>query len=635
MLAAIYDAVTGAADPRPFPERSWHLDEFLYAVYCAVAGLDDPGCPAPTCRIEEFWKGIYDAATGDDDASVPDPVWRIEEFLAGIFDVASGWGASVLTETGNAPLTLANAIARAIKSLTQTGLCTQADTPTPSAPVDIKCNNGALRMVDDELPSGYKRLTGIHLESARCVITGFYLTGADTLRFRAKGASSNWIGCFNSSDANDNFSFYATSSSTGKYARYNGQTGGSSIANATTWYDIEMTPNGVTGSRNPSTFTPSTFTCSVPLCIGATSPTGTASSDVSFEGNIEVAGRLVLIPCERESDNALGWHDGTTFYAISDGTATILGYDMSHLALGVVGTPEVLSVGGKNLNGGTIEHIGFTSTGSSSTSDTFAGTGTIIPCVAGEKYTVSFGGFTTSGISGVFVNTWKTDGTFNLRQAISSTGETTFTIPDGVNKVNFTLYKTGGATIDSTSWMQVERGASATPYEPYVEPQTASVVNLLSVGTYADTQDIISGAVTRRIGIKVFDGTEDWTYSGSRFRLSAPDRVISKTGLWCTHFEYSVETSVNMPNDSVAMANSSDTLFFRRDNITSLEGWESYLAAQYAAGTPVIVIYPLAEATTESVEGQHLSTVAGTNTVSVTAEVSPVALTCEYYGASS
>lgn len=48
MLAAIYDAVTGAADPRPFPERSWHLDEFLYAVYCAAAGLDDPGCPAPT-----------------------------------------------------------------------------------------------------------------------------------------------------------------------------------------------------------------------------------------------------------------------------------------------------------------------------------------------------------------------------------------------------------------------------------------------------------------------------------------------------------------------------------------------------------------------------------------------------------
>lgn len=144
MLAAIYDAVTGAADPRPFPERSWHLDEVLYAVYCAVAGLDDPGCPEPTCRLEQFWVGILGQVNGET-VTVPEPVWRIEEFLKGVFDAASDWGATMLTETGNAPITLTNAIAAAIHALTQYGLCTQASTPTPSAPVDIMCNNGALK----------------------------------------------------------------------------------------------------------------------------------------------------------------------------------------------------------------------------------------------------------------------------------------------------------------------------------------------------------------------------------------------------------------------------------------------------------------------------------------------------------
>ena len=50
------------------------------------------------------------------------------------------------TVTGTAPLSLPNAVSRAIKSLTQYGLCTQSTTPTPSSPVDIVCNNGALKM---------------------------------------------------------------------------------------------------------------------------------------------------------------------------------------------------------------------------------------------------------------------------------------------------------------------------------------------------------------------------------------------------------------------------------------------------------------------------------------------------------
>ena len=55
-------------------------------------------------------------------------------------------GAAGVVETvsGTLPLTIANAISHAIVSLTRYGLCTQSGTPTPSSPVDIMCNNGAL-----------------------------------------------------------------------------------------------------------------------------------------------------------------------------------------------------------------------------------------------------------------------------------------------------------------------------------------------------------------------------------------------------------------------------------------------------------------------------------------------------------
>ena len=64
--------------------------------------------------------------------------------------------------------------------------------------------------------------------------------------------------------------------------------------------------------------------------------------------------------------------------------------------------------------------------------------------------------------------------------------------------------------------------------------------------------------------------------------------------------------------------------------IDTAEAWKAWLAAQYAAGTPVIVIYPLAEETTESVTPQALSTSEGDNTITATANVSPIQLEATY-----
>ena len=291
----------------------------------------------------------------------------------------------------------------------------------------------------------------------------------------------------------------------------------------------------------------------------------------------------------------------------------------------------------KNLNVGELDNKGYTSTGGTSTSTTFCGTLWKIKVSEGEKYTVSYGNF-SDGISGVFVNTWKTDGTWNLRQAISISSAYTYTIPAGIGEVNFTLYKTGGITIDSNSWIQVEKGETATDYVPagyglHTEGTTETVTDsnqltataemLLSVGDYKDTQEVLTGAVTRNVGIKVFDGTENFSTSNATFTYAVSDRVTAKTPLLCSHFEYSTKTSSQV-EDLKIISFSSTNIGFRYDACADTTAFKAWLAEQYNAGSPVIVVYPTSSSTTETVTPQILQKEPVTVTGSLTGLVANV-----------
>ena len=418
-------------------------------------------------------------------------------------------GGTATTVTGVSPLALALAVNGALTSLTQTGLCTQASTPTPAAPVDIKCNNGRLVAVDDELPAAYKRVLGFSMnDNCYWKLTDFKLKGSDTLRFSFSATTScNVIGAYSGSATGNNYSLYVSTAS-GNYLRYKGDAYNSTI-DADTRYDVVITPTGTTGMKTNSSWSALEFTTTTDFCVGTTS-TNTTSAKMkgSFYGDIIVDGRLHLVPCERVSDNMLGYYDleGETFYAPTSGTPTSLGYDGSHYSLAVVGTNEVITLG----------------------------------------------------------------------------------------------------------------------------EQTASAVDLLGVGDYADTQEIVSGAVTRKVGIKVFDGTENISTSNACFTIPINDRVTSKTALLCSHFPYSTKTS-SQTDDETVISFSSTNIGFRYDACANKAAFAAWLKEQYDAGTPVIVIYPLAEQTTESVAAQPLHTHKGAeNVITVTAEVSDISLTAVY-----
>ena len=103
--------------------------------------------------------------------------------------------------------------------------------------------------------------------------------------------------------------------------------------------------------------------------------------------------------------------------------------------------------------------------------------------------------------------------------------------------------------------------------------QTASVPMLLSVGDVKDEAEIISGLVTRRVAACLYDGTQP-----------IGDVYMSTTG---------------------------------------------------GKDLGAIIVYPLDEPVTELVTAQPLNTSEGTNTVNVTAEVSPIELESEYMAVAS
>lgn len=230
-------------------------------------------------------------------------------------------------------------------SFSVAGYTRQSGSPTYTNSYPIRCNNGNLTWVDDVLPIAYKRVLGLTLNSARFE-SNLYATGASTLRFSASGNSGNWIGSYSTSDANNNYSFYASTNTGGKYLRYDGESYNSSIVNDTR-YNIVITPTGVTGNRTPSTWTQKAFVCTHPLSIGATTPGANPAPNVTFYGSIYLDDKE-FIPCERVSDGVLGYYvDGEFLQDDANGNVVSLGYDYSHYNKIIsVGTPQTINIDG-------------------------------------------------------------------------------------------------------------------------------------------------------------------------------------------------------------------------------------------------------------------------------------------------
>lgn len=296
-----------------------------------------------------------------------------------------------------------------------------------------------------------------------------------------------------------------------------------------------------------------------------------------------------------------------------------------------VGTPETLTVSGY---GGNLFDGEFNSGWGIQGSD-----GTIVaaenrmsfyvPVTAGGKYAVTRSGV---GTAGYFYYGTYADEPYRSSQPCVSYADM------GVRTLSYMVTIPDGANYLAVFFGQ---GTSPDVTVKEVTTQTATVQNLFGVGDYTDEQEIIAGAQKHNVGILVLDGTEGYGASPAanvfQTTISTIDGITTKdTACLCTHYVgLAPKTQAAQMTDKTVKcgynnASNKTKLYICDSNFADAGACRDYIAAQYAAGTPVIVIYPLATPTTETVTAQPLNTAQGTNVVEVTSEVDPVTMKAEY-----
>ena len=188
------------------------------------------------------------------------------------------------------------------------------------------------------------------------------------------------------------------------------------------------------------------------------------------------------------------------------------------------------------------------------------------------------------------------------------------------------------------------KGSTALPYEPY-----GYKIPLTCGG---QTVPVYLGQVqtVRRIKKVVLTGKEGWTItSNGVLRIGLSGQLRPSTPL-CTHYLGSNSTAwSNVPDKSVTVS-ISGYLAILDTTYTAAADFKSYLAAQYAAGTPVTVWYVLATPETAIVNeplckigdyadelsstdaGVTIPTVKGNNTLTVDTPIQPSEMSITYRG---
>lgn len=382
-----------------------------------------------------------------------------------------------------------------------------------------------------------------------------------------------------------------------------------------------------------------TFTGSTTLRIGEVTTGGAATWDnfvgKIFECKVYQNDILVkyLIPAKRNSDGVVGMYDimndvfhtnqgtGTFAYGAEIPTETFTGYYVD----GVVEKVGTRSAGNKNLFNGVFEQGGLYQ-GNLVVADTRIRTPDYITFPAGT-YTISCASAyevwieknDTSSVNWYSSYTFTATSTNKFKIAVRSKTDPSTTIIRPDAPVN----------------VQVEAGSTATAYVPYCDGGLTVCENLLGIGSTQDVQEILTGSITRKIGFTILDGSENWVTgtNGVWCNFQAEVGAFDPTAMMCTHYAYAGAgiTIINMQQNQFSGFTNGNIAFKGGTETASATAFRNWLREQYDNGTPVMVVFILGTAQTESVAGQTLTVSAGNNTAEIMqASIDGLMLEAEY-----
>ena len=362
---------------------------------------------------------------------------------------------------------------------------------------------------------------------------------------------------------------------------------------------------------------------------------GTANSGVNIAANNKGISQITFVPTSTSDYIYISYGSGSNYYfTFKDIQLEFGSTATTYIPYGQIytnGTTETVEVHGKNLfdENATDTSKGYITGGYLDSSGEFVGNGNYntsvyVPVVSNTTYYYAIDG--TDGTTTVQHSAPRIAYYDNNKNYISSSSTlsngSNFTTPNNCWYIRIPIYRSALG-----HGIQLELGSTVTTYEAYFNGGSATAQDLYAVGTYKDVQSVLDGAVTRNVGIKVLDGTENWADHRSLagwFQLAVSDCYDIPYNGYCTHYTYNSSSQTqagvwfstgrtDVPTSRIVIAD--NVRFPNTGMVTEFKAW---LADQYAAGTPVIIVFPLASATTETVAGQTLTTQEGTNIVEIT-----------------
>lgn len=240
-------------------------------------------------------------------------------------------------------------------------------------------------------------------------------------------------------------------------------------------------------------------------------------------------------------------------------------------------------------------------------------------------YTIS-GGLTNAALVFVAYDGNKANSQMIVTKKLTTTGETATFMIDAMSYFGLYAYAYVGQSVDGVMKPQIELSSTATPYEPYTGSTT--IISLPET-VYGGEVDAVSGGGQKTWQLVAFTGNEKfYTHStnAAMFYTNFPD---VKSNYKSINSHHSSERDLLIGGIYLTKISASGVIIFSKAVVDehggNIDGLKAWLAAQYAAGTPVQVCYKLATPVPFTVTGaQPIPALAGVNTLLTDADSATV-----------
>lgn len=175
------------------------------------------------------------------------------------------------------------------------------------------------------------------------------------------------------------------------------------------------------------------------------------------------------------------------------------------------------------------------------------------------------------------------------------------------------------------TYRELDKSDRILSYEGVASTMGIGLVNIESlnaVNEAVDTQNIITGEVTRRVKVVILTGNENYKRSTTYGLCYYIQLVMTNWGVnhakpLCTHFK-GIKTIASGTADGSCGFSSSGHIYFKSvwmGSDSTIDDFKAWVKLQYASGNPVILYLEASTETTENVAPQALPIVKGTNRV--------------------